>query len=171
MNITPQKFRPANRIVHKRNSTMNPAMNLTQQFYNASLGQQNYQYGMEAQKQIYEQKQGNPRVKKNLNARTMRNTITDMKVNHTQEVNQDRSNLNGSNIESDQQDFGLFTPNNMSTMTPHNGDPHRQTRQVGGELMTTASGMDSQPNNMTPMGGELVEKASMISGPMNNSQE
>lgn len=55
----------------------------------------------------------------------MRNTISDMKVNHTQEVNQDRSNLNGSNIESDQQDFGLFTPNNMSTMTPHNGDPHR----------------------------------------------
>lgn len=51
MNITPNKFRPAaTRIVHKRNSTMNPAMNLTQQFYNASLGQQNYQYGMEAQK-------------------------------------------------------------------------------------------------------------------------
>lgn len=49
----------------------------------------------------------------------MRNTISDMKVNHTQEVGHDRSGLNGSNIESDQQDFGLFTPNNLSTMTPH----------------------------------------------------
>lgn len=34
------------------------------------------------QRQIYEEKQGQVFLKKNLNARTMRNTISDMKVNH-----------------------------------------------------------------------------------------
>lgn len=55
----------------------------------------------------------------------------------------------------------------MSTMTPHNAGNNRDShnRQHGGELMTTASGMDSIPHNMTPLGGELQEKASMISGP------
>lgn len=122
------------------------------------------------QRQLYEEKQGQVFLKKNLNARTMRNTISDMKVNqhhnHTQGDVAQRDGLNGSNIESENQDFSLFTPNNMSTMTPHNGGNNREShqRQRGGELMTTASGMDSIPQNMTPLGGELQEKASMISG-------
>jgi len=80
------------------------------------------------QKHIYEEKPGKAYLKKNLNARTMRNTISDMKVAHTQQdVSANRSGLNGSNIESEAQDFGLFTPNNISTMTPYGQDPYRES--------------------------------------------
>jgi hypothetical protein len=107
---------------------MNPAMNLTQQFYNGALGKQNYHQGVEMQKHIYEEKPGKAYLKKNLNARTMRNTISDMKVAHTQQdISANRSGLNGSNIESEAQDFGLFTPNNISTMTPYGQDPYRES--------------------------------------------
>jgi len=63
-----------------------------------------------------------------------------------------------SNIESDENDLSLFTPQGMSMNTPYMArNPDHQQNHV----MTTASGMDTMANTMTPI-GDYQEKASIM---------
>lgn len=66
-----------------------------------------------------------------------------------------------SQIESDVDMSLMTTPQGMSLHTPHilNGTRNQDTQKD--HVMTTASGMDTMANTMTPMHGDYQEKASI----------
>lgn len=109
----------------------------------------------------------------------MRNTISDMNAYYNTQINTAKMSPNknienedhirttqtqpgrheyNSNVDGDNNSMNMMTPNGMSLHTPNIVNRNSDHQQAA---MTTASGMDTMNQTMTPLGDNMQEKTSM----------